>query len=594
MANRFGKIKRFINRPPARKSPSIETLGRVSPAPVDQAKQRCNEDKTSSSSSVRSAAIKSLKSGTDNDDAPTNPIEEIQNYEPITTSDDVLDGILKDWNIRNGRTAAKEKDLDTVSEFTGKSARSIVDEDSDDDDTESKNEETSDAFVAENASASKKGQNTKSENKNPKLGSQLDRKISSDEASFDTGEDFVDNNNPTGSTYDDGSTYDEDDTIYTNGTDDSGGANVSNEDKSLARGLPTTKKAVINMDVVATHPGEPSGLAVRAVYCAPQVGNPDDIVVKVEASTVSFQDCLLRMGFGMEKAPFPFVPGCEFVGTIVNLGSDAQVEGYRVGDRVVGMSRRGGGNGKYAKFSTLNVAPFSSTTMDAADVVCLVNVYMTAYQALRLGKKDGTPLTDANVLITDGFSPMGQAAAQLARLEGANVWVTTNDNSEDEYMTTLGAKCLRMNPSKWLRHVKGKMDVVIDNACIDSYESSWQALNSTGLLICTGITSIHNFKDDMDGMFGCNAMGDIMRDYKAKWTALKAKYMMSKTKFLDLWESFQKDRAQYRQEFKYLCYLVESGMLKPKIADRISLEKVPEAHRRIETGKVNGTIVCLL
>lgn len=295
----------------------------------------------------------------------------------------------------------------------------------------------------------------------------------------------------------------------------------------------------------------------------------------------------------MEKAPFPFVPGCEFVGAIVNLGSAAQGEGYRVGDRVVGMSRRGGGNGRYAKFSTLNVAPFSSTTMDAADVVCLVNVYMTAYQALRLGKKDGTPLTDANVLITDGFSPMGQAATQLARLEGANVWVTTNDNSEDEYMTTLGAKCLRMNPSKWLRHVKGKMDVVIDNACIDSYESSWQALNSTGLLICTGMTSINNFKDDMDGMFGCNAIGD-MRDYKAKWTALKAKYMMSKTKFLDLWESFQKDRAQYRQEFKYLCHLVESGMLKPKIADRISLEKVPEAHRGIETGKVNGTIVCLL
>jgi hypothetical protein len=262
MANRFGKIKRFIIRAPARKSPSIEPLGRVSPAPVDQAKQQSNEDNTSSSSSVRSAAIKSLKPGTDNDVAPTNPIEAIQNYEPITSSDshadDVLDGILKDLNIRNGRIAAEDKYLDTVSVFTGKSAKSIVDEDSDDDAHESKNEETSDACVAENAPASKKEQNK-----------------------F---EDFVHNNNSTGSTYDDGSTHDEDDTLYTNGTDDSSGANVSNEDNSLARGLPTTKKAVVNMDVVATHPGEPTRLVVRAMYCAPQVGNPDDIVVKVEVS----------------------------------------------------------------------------------------------------------------------------------------------------------------------------------------------------------------------------------------------------------------------------------------------------------------------
>jgi NADPH2:quinone reductase len=260
---------------------------------------------------------------------------------------------------------------------------------------------------------------------------------------------------------------------------------------------------------------------------------------------------------------------------------------------VVAMTRRGGCNTKYAKFSSLNVAPVSSTTIEAANLVCLVHVYMTAYQALRLGKKDGTPLTDANVLITDGFSPLGQAATQLARLEGASVWVTTNDNSEDEHMMTLGAKCLRMNPSHWLHKVRGKMDVVIDNTCIDSYEPSWQALNTTGALICTGMTSIHNFKDDMSGMCGCNAIGDV-RDYKATWASLKAKYIMSKTKFFDLWESFQKDPKQYRQEFKYLCYLVETGMIKPNIADRISLEEVPEAHRRIETGKVNGTIVCQL
>lgn len=307
---------------------------------------------------------------------------------------------------------------------------------------------------------------------------------------------------------------------------------------------------------------------------------------------MTFKDCLLRRGIGVEKVTFPFIPGCELVGTISSLGKAAENEGYRVGDRIVGMTRRGGCNGKYAKFSSLHVAPVSSTSLDAAEMACLVNVYMTAYQALRLGKKDGTPLTQANVLITDGYSPLGQAATQLARLEGANVWVTTNDNFEDEYMKTLGAKCLRFLPHNWLHLVEGKMDVVIDNTCIDSYESSWQALNSAGVLVCTGMTSIHDFQAD-GGLCGCDALGDI-RDYKAKWVALKAKHLMSQTKFLDLFQSFQKDPKQYRQELKYLCFLVENSHLKPIIADRIAIEDVPEAHRYLETGKVCGTIVCIV
>ena len=296
----------------------------------------------------------------------------------------------------------------------------------------------------------------------------------------------------------------------------------------------------------------------------------------------------------MDKVSFPFVPGCEVVGIISNIGKAARQEGYRVGDRVVGLTRKGGGNGYYAKLTTKNVAPVTSMAIDPADVVCLVDVYMTAYQALRVGKKDGTPLTDANVLVTDGFSPIGQAAVMLAKLEGANVYVTTTETRQDEYMKTLGVKCLPLAPSKWLHKLKGKMDIVIDNTCFDSYDSSWKALNSKGVLVCTGMTSIYSFQDFSVGGGGgcCDAFGDL-RDYQAKWAALKARYMMSQTKFHNLWESFQSNPKKYHQELKYLCFLVESGTLKPKIAERVSIEEIPDAQRYLETGKANGTIVCL-
>lgn len=355
-----------------------------------------------------------------------------------------------------------------------------------------------------------------------------------------------------------------------------------------------TKKTVMNKDIIIHSPGQPSNLVVRAMYYTPLPASPEDIIIKVEASTVSFRDCLLRRGLGVDKISFPFVPGCEVVGTISNVGKAARHAGYRVGDRIVGMSRRGGGNGYYAKFNTRNVAPVISSSIDAADAVCLVDVYMTAYQALRVGKKDGTPLTDANVLITDGYSPVGQAAVTLAKLEGANVYVTTTESRQDEYMKTLGVKCLPFAPSKWLHKIKGKMDIVIDNTCFDSYDSSWKALNPNGILVCTGMTSIYSFQDTQGagGCGGCEALGD-MRDYQAKWAAIKARYMMSQTRFHDLWESFQNDPKKYQQELKYLCFLVESGSLKPKIAERVSIEEVPDAQRYLETGKANGTIVCL-
>ena len=295
----------------------------------------------------------------------------------------------------------------------------------------------------------------------------------------------------------------------------------------------------------------------------------------------------------MDKATFPFIPGCEVVGTISNIGKSARNEGYRVGDRVVGMSRTGGGNAYYTKLNFKNVAPIISTKIDAADAACLVNVYMTAYQALRVGKKDGTPLTEANVLITDGWSPIGQAAVALAKLEGANVYVTTSDSRHDEYLKTLGVKCLPLAPSKWLYKLKGKMDIVIDNTCFDTYESSWKALNPNGVLVCTGMTSIYSFEHSTGGgCGGCEALGDF-RDYHAKWASIKARYMMSQTKFHDLSESFQADPKKYQQELKYLCFLVENGTLKPNIAERVNIEEVPDAQRYLETGKANGTIVCL-
>ncbi|KAL7484021.1 hypothetical protein ACHAW6_009664 [Cyclotella cf. meneghiniana] len=353
-----------------------------------------------------------------------------------------------------------------------------------------------------------------------------------------------------------------------------------------------TNEKCMHKDIMIHGPGGASALMVRAMYYVPLPREEEDVVIKVEASTVSFRDCLLRRNLGMYKAPFPFVPGCQSVGIITSLGRAAKSQGFRVGDRVMTIHPHGGGNAKYARYNYKHITLMTSD-IDAADAACLGEVYITAYQALRLGRKDGTPLTGSNVLVTDGFSPVGQAAIQLAKCEGANVFVTTTDSRQESYVQSLGVKCLPYSPSKWLPKIKGMMDIVIDNTCFDSYDSSWKALNNRGVLVCTGMTSIYNFSDyNIGGECGCGAFGD-MRDIEAKWARMKAKYMMSQTKFYDFWEQFEKEPKMYEQELKYLCFLVEEGRIKPKIAEKVTIEEVPDAQRYLETGKANGSIICV-
>jgi NADPH:quinone reductase-like Zn-dependent oxidoreductase len=71
---------------------------------------------------------------------------------------------------------------------------------------------------------------------------------------------------------------------------------------------------------------------------------------------------------------------------------------------------------------------------------------------LKLSKKDGAPLTNANVLITGGSGPVGQALVELAVKEGAKVYATAHKMHE-EHLTKLGARWFSVKPKRWLPYL---------------------------------------------------------------------------------------------------------------------------------------------
>src|ERR671930_2410143 len=84
---------------------------------------------------------------------------------------------------------------------------------------------------------------------------------------------------------------------------------------------------------------EPEQLQVRTREL-PAVG-PQQAVVRVEATGVSFAEQQMRRGKYYDQPPFPFVPGYDLVGQVERVGGDASGE-IAVGQRVAALTKTGG------------------------------------------------------------------------------------------------------------------------------------------------------------------------------------------------------------------------------------------------------------
>ncbi len=91
---------------------------------------------------------------------------------------------------------------------------------------------------------------------------------------------------------------------------------------------------------------EPQELQVKEIP-EPEVA-PQTLQIEVRAAGCNFFDILMVQGRYQVKPPFPFVPGAEIAGIVRAVGDG--VEGFAVGDRVLGTAGLGG-------FAEVAVAP---------------------------------------------------------------------------------------------------------------------------------------------------------------------------------------------------------------------------------------------
>jgi NADPH:quinone reductase len=154
--------------------------------------------------------------------------------------------------------------------------------------------------------------------------------------------------------------------------------------------------------------------------------------VRIEAAALNFFDLLIIAGKYQYKPEFPFSPGAEFAGVIESLGPG--VEGFAVGDRVIGYARYGAAREKIAADASRLIK--TPARLAAERAAGLIVTYGTSYYAL----KDRAQLKRGEILAVLGASGgVGLAAVELGKLMGANVIACASSHEKLEFAKKHGA-----------------------------------------------------------------------------------------------------------------------------------------------------------
>ncbi|MEA3245050.1 MAG: zinc-binding dehydrogenase [Gemmatimonadota bacterium] len=327
-------------------------------------------------------------------------------------------------------------------------------------------------------------------------------------------------------------------------------------------------------------------LRVRDDLPAPAIDAPGDVRVRVHAASLNHLDLFVVGGLpGLTITP-PWILGSDAVGVVDAVGP--AVTSVATGTRVALNPGVGCGTCEYCRageaplclrfavlgehrpgsFAEYVVVPAThvrevpaSIPDDVAAAFPLAG--LTAWRMVVSKARVGP---DDLVLVQGIGSAVSIAALQIARLRGAEVWVTSSSDDKLARARELGASQTinyrTQDVAKEVRSRTGKrgVDVVIDSAGRDSWPASLGALGRRGRLVACG------------GTTGPIVEVDVRRLFWNQWT-LMGSTMSSEAEFAAVMDEFV------------------AGRLTMPVDSVFPLEQGRQAFERLASGRQFGKVV---
>jgi len=298
--------------------------------------------------------------------------------------------------------------------------------------------------------------------------------------------------------------------------------------------------------------GPPSDLVVGEV-ASPETG-AGGVKIAVDRAGLNFPDVLIVQGKYQAKPAFPFSPGAEVAGTVLEAGD--RVSHVAPGDRVMATCGTGGFAEEVVVAGDAVFKIPDEMSFDTAAALPLT--YGTTYHALvdRGGLRAGETL-----LVTGAGGGVGLAAVQLGAALGATVIAAAGSAAKLEAAAAAGAahgvNYTTENLTERLKALTrdAGVDVIYEAVGGDVFDAALRAIAWEGRLLVIGFASgrIPDIPANRLLLKGCSAVGVF-------------------------WGSFvARDPAKNRHNFERLFELYAAGKIDPKIGASYAFEDAPKA-----------------
>jgi NADPH:quinone reductase-like Zn-dependent oxidoreductase len=302
-------------------------------------------------------------------------------------------------------------------------------------------------------------------------------------------------------------------------------------------------------------------------------------LVKVLAADVGFSDVNIRRGRYPRGPRPPFTPGYAMVGVVDQLGPGTA--GLETGQRVAALTF-------YGSYSQYIVLPAQELCLvpeevDPTEAVTVTFNYVAAYQMLhRVAHAE----RGWRILIHGAGGGLGTAFLELGHLAGLEMYGTAS-KAKHALVSRLGAMPIDYHTEDFVERIRALTGGVGADAVFDPIGSahlklSARAARKGGTIVAFGYYEAANR--------GTGALRDILSQNLRLWL-WSLPPGRKHVAFYDTRTMKRKHPDWYRDDLARLFALLAAGRLKPVIADRLPLEEVVTAHRKLEQAEVQGKLV---
>jgi NADPH2:quinone reductase len=295
---------------------------------------------------------------------------------------------------------------------------------------------------------------------------------------------------------------------------------------------------------------------------------PGTVKLEVRAAGCNFFDILMVKGQYQVKPPFPFIPGAEVAGVVLEVGPG--VRDFAVGDRVFASAGLGGfaERAVVAARSAWRLPEGMSFEEGAAFPI----IYPTSYAGLvfRAQLRPGE-----NLLVHAAAGGVGIAAVQIGKALGARILATAGGPEKLEVARQAGADVLidyekEDFVARVMEATGGRgADVIYDSVGGDVFDRSLKCIAWNGRLLVIGFAS-----------------GRIP-EVKANRILLKNISVVG----LHWGAHVQHEPARILETFEALFRLYRDGKIRPVIYGSYPLEEVPAALEALGSRRTHGKVI---